>query len=242
MAPRILSRRQRYPIFLKYIRSESSLGRAANRNRGFQRASGQWIIFIDGDMIPSPEFIETYHRAWDQFPDAVCIGSWRPPAQLEKIPYLRYLGTRGRLTMKRGQRVPGKYFTSSNFSIRKEMFEKLKGFDITYKGWGGEDTDFGFKLEAEIVPIIYIPEAACDHLHWRTLDEVISEYLRFGQSGYPLLVEKFSDKNIFDNGWLLGLPWPRSIDTKRSYFLRALAASLNPSFGNPPASGKNTTG
>jgi glycosyltransferase involved in cell wall biosynthesis len=201
-------RRLRYPIFLKYSRSDSTQGRAINRNRGYQKAAGQWIIFLDGDMVPEPDFIDSYLKSWEQFPDSVVIGSWKLPGELKINRWHEYFISRGRLTMSHGDLVPGKYFTSGNFAIRKTLLDHFCGFDTSFEGWGGEDTDFGFKLEHESIPIHYIPRACCYHYHQKTLSQTLDEYQKFGMGGFPLLNEKYPEKVIFDKGWLLGLPGP----------------------------------
>ncbi len=199
-------RKLRYPIFLKYSRSETNQGRAKNRNRGFEKAAGEWLIFIDGDMVPGPDFIESYLSAWEAFPNGVSLGSYEHPAEWKSSRWHRYLESRGRLGMAPGARVPGKYFTSGNFSIKKTTLECLGGFDTSFEGWGGEDTDFGLRLEAKNIPLNFIPKAFCLHYHKKGLPEVINEYERFGQSGYPLLIKKHPGQIIFEKGWLLGLP------------------------------------
>jgi glycosyltransferase involved in cell wall biosynthesis len=196
----------RYPIFLKYSRSETKQGRALNRNRGFQKAAGDWLIFIDGDMVPGPDFIDAYCHAWEEFPDGVSIGSFGYPSDWQLSKWQRYLASRGRLVMKHGDKVPGKYFTSGNFSIKKSLLENLGGFDTTFAGWGGEDTDFGLQLDMKKIPLYYVSEAFCAHYHKKSLPEILNEYEKFGQNGYPLLIKKHPDDVIFKKGWLLGLP------------------------------------
>ena len=199
-------RKLRYPIFLKYIRSETNQGRAKNRNRGFQKAAGEWVIFIDGDLIPEPDFIESYLRAWNEFPESLILGSWKFPKEWKESRYQTYFATRGRMMMKHGEKVPGKYFTSINFAIRKNLFDRLGGFDNSFESWGGEDTDFGLRLERESIPIRYFPAASCCHFHKKSLADAIREYEKYGQGGFPLLVKKYPDDIIFEKGWLLGLP------------------------------------
>jgi glycosyltransferase involved in cell wall biosynthesis len=196
----------RYPIFLKYTRVEFNQGRAKNRNRGYQKAVGQRIIFLDGDMLPEPDFIDSYLRAWEEYPDAVTIGSWKLPREWRQTRWQRYLSTRGRMTMNHGDIIPGKYFTSGNFAIKKTTLDHLCGFDTTFEGWGGEDTDFGLKLDIDKIPIRYVPKASCYHYHKKTLSETISEYRKFGQGGFPILARRYPNAIIFEQGWLLGLP------------------------------------
>ncbi|HBC45582.1 MAG TPA: hypothetical protein DCZ43_00905 [candidate division Zixibacteria bacterium] len=218
----------RYPIFLKYSRSSSNQGRANNRNRGYQKAVGQWIIFLDGDRVPEHNFIDGYFSSWNQFPDSVVIGSWRFPKEWKISRWHKYLASRGRLTMSHGDVVAGKYFTSGNFAIKKTMFDHLGGFDIAFKGWGGEDTDFGIRLELEKIPIHYIPEAFCYHYHNKTLSQTIDEYFKFGAGGFPLLYRKYPNTVIFEKGWLLGLPGPGYTWYRKliSAFLFPLRSSL----------------
>ena len=50
-------KRQRLPIFLKYIRSDKNVGRSIIRNMGFEKTSGEQVLFLDGDMEPAPGMI-----------------------------------------------------------------------------------------------------------------------------------------------------------------------------------------
>lgn len=206
----MLIRKLRYPIYLKYTRAEKNEGRALNRNRGIAKAAGGKIILIDGDMVPSPGFIEAYLDGWNEFPGAVCIGSRKPPSDQQLPRWEQYIYSRGRQSRERGYAVPGKYFTSDNFSIDKTIIDDLGGFDENFQIWGGEDTDFGLRLERGGVPIRYIPEALCYHHHIRTFDGTLEGFVKFGQTGYPLLLQKYPQNNIFEKGWLLGLPDPKA--------------------------------
>jgi glycosyltransferase involved in cell wall biosynthesis len=216
-------KRLRYPIFLKYARAESNQGRARNRDRGFQKAMGRWVICLDGDMVPGRNFIEAYAHAWEEHPDAVLVGGFQSPAGWKVSPTQRYFLTRGRLAMERGARIPGRYFTSGNFSIRKDIYDKLSGFDLAFEGWGGEDTDFGLRLEQGGIPTINIPDASCFHHDSTVLEDIIKRYFEFGRGGYPRLLRKHPGETIFGKGWLLGLP-----DSQNGISRRLAAAVLWP--------------
>ncbi len=213
----------RFPIFLKYIRSQKSEGRAKNRNKGFEKAVGVWVTFLDGDMIPEANFISTLWAAWNSDLAPVYVGNVKWPKEWRSGRLEKYLYSRGRLSNTDKGQIPGVYFTSNNFSIRKEVFGKLAGFDPKFEGWGGEDTDFGLRLEKNIHKIYYLPEAICYHYHKRSITEVVNDYKKYGQNGYSRLIASHPDTVIFNNGWLLGLP-----DSKYNFGRRLFSFILFP--------------
>lgn len=209
-------KKQRLPIFMKYIRSEKNVGRSIIRNMGFKKTVGEQVLFLDGDMEPSPDMIAAYLKSWEIHPNAVIVGAWKTPKELESNRVLQYILARGRFRQNEDGPIRGKYFNSGNFSVRKEVFEKLSGFDLDFEGWKGEDTDFGLRLEKEHVPIRYNPDAVSFHYHSKTLAEMESEYERFGRTSYKILLKKHGASAIFKNGWIVGLPDPDIGLLKRS--------------------------
>lgn len=199
-------KRTRFPIFMKYVRSPENVGRSIIRNSGFEKTAGEKVIFLDGDMVPGPEFISSMMSSWDEFPDAVVLGSWRYPPRWKGRGLDRYLASRGRLAAKTRGQIPGKYFNSGCFSLNRELFRRMSGFDPAFEGWKGEDTDFGLRLEKEQIPIIYNPDAVCFHYHRKSPDEMLAEFERFGRTSYRVLLSKHHDRTLFDKGWMLGLP------------------------------------
>lgn len=213
----------RLPIFLKYTRAAENVGRSIIRNTGFQKTAGKKVIFLDGDIVPGPNFIGSFLACWDRHPGAVILGSWRNPPEWKDDRLYKYLSSRGRLAVKKEAPIPGKYFTSGNFSIDRSVFEKLAGFDLSFEGWKGEDTDFGLRLEKESIPIWYSPEAVCYHYHKKSLEDMLGEYERYGRTSYRVLLEKHPDHLIFEKGWILGLP-----DLKAGILKKAVSRMLAP--------------
>ncbi|UCE66076.1 MAG: glycosyltransferase family 2 protein [Candidatus Zixiibacteriota bacterium] len=222
-------KRQRLPIFLKYIRSEKNVGRSIIRNMGFEKTSGGQVLFLDGDMEPSPEMMAAYLSSWGRYPDSVIVGSWKKPPDFNYDRVMKFIMSRGRFRIIKGREIPGSWFNSGNFSIRKDIFARLSGFDLDFEGWKGEDTDFGIRLEKESIPIRYNPEAVSYHYHSKTLEETISEYERFGRTSYRVLLKKHKASRIFKNGWLLGLP-----DPDADIFKKTIAWTVSP-FRSRPA-------
>lgn len=201
-------KKQSLRIFLKYIKSDKNVGRSIIRNMGFEKTSGEQVLFLDGDMEPAGDMIDAYLSSWESYPEAVILGNWKMPKGFEYDRSMEYILSRGRFRLKSGGPIRGSHFNSGNFSIRRETFEKLAGFDLAFEGWKGEDTDFGIRLENDRIPILFNPKAVAYHHHSKSLEDMISEYERFGRTSYRVLVKKHRPSRIFKNGWLLGLPDP----------------------------------
>jgi len=92
---------------IKYIRHEVNQGLASARNSGIRSAVGEYIIFLDGDIVPEPDFIEKMLFYHAQYLDEkiVVIGNLRFYKNLtdkNNIAYFsqsRYLGFRTKKEM-----------------------------------------------------------------------------------------------------------------------------------------------
>ncbi|HEA21398.1 hypothetical protein LCGC14_1992520 [marine sediment metagenome] len=159
-----------FPFSLKIIDYEHSwtfMPLAAARNLGAELAQTDHLIFLDVDCIPSHTFCEQMFVACSE-KDALIMGSPR---------YLLSNGIENAETKLKdnsilhpsrpkvdGLRLEKCYevFWSLCFSIPKEQFEYMGGFDDRYVGYGAEDTDFA--LEVKMAGIaFYLSEAEVYH-------------------------------------------------------------------------------
>lgn len=75
------------PANLRVIRQWPRAGRNRARNRGLAAATGELIVFLDGDALPGPELVDAYWQAYREWPEpAVFCGFQRSLACVE---YLR---------------------------------------------------------------------------------------------------------------------------------------------------------
>ena len=194
----------RYPIFFKYFRNDPPLGRSANRNSGFKKSVGKDIVFFDGDMVPSESYLEAILK--DDDSQSVRVGLVEPPSDEKNGRLERYLYSRGRYAhADESHVVPCRYFTSNNFCISRENFEKIGGFDEEFKGWGGEDIDFGLNLEKNGITVKNIPGAITCHYHKRTVESLVRDFRDFGANSFDYLIKKHPDFLNQIPGHLLGL-------------------------------------
>jgi glycosyltransferase involved in cell wall biosynthesis len=142
-------------------------GLSRARNLGAKQARGELLVFLDCDMIPEPQFLEA-HTRWHQVHDrAFTIGSRRhadfegitreqlqqaaSPSEavagrkITKPEWIEshLIGTRN-LTSDDGD--PFKIASGGNLAIRREFFDTVGGFDESFRQWGGEDVELGFRV------------------------------------------------------------------------------------------------
>jgi glycosyltransferase involved in cell wall biosynthesis len=148
---------------VSYHQQEHDLGRAANRNFLARQAQGEFIVFLDCDMlIGHPDFLERYVAVADHA-DVVVGGLVYPRAQKDRDNpiHLRYRYGIAREEVHSDQRnnAPFASFMTGNFMIRRTLVLDV-ALDETIRGYGHEDTLLGKELERRNVRLIHIPNPA----------------------------------------------------------------------------------
>jgi len=141
-------------------------GLARARNLGAERASGEILIFLDCDMVPEPQLVEA-HARWHHVNRFSLTLGFRHHADFSGVSTedLLKVGEPGLLFtgkavtspqwiefhMRRTKNLTSddsdlfRIATGGNLGIRKSFFEEIGGFDGSFKQWGGEDIEFGFR-------------------------------------------------------------------------------------------------
>ncbi len=126
-------------------------GPAANRNHGARQAVFEWIAFCDDDCLPEPGWVEALMKA----------------LRLGDVDVVE-----GRTTCKAGLPGPewhapinlsGGFLWSCNFAVRRELFNKMGGFDERFPFAHMEDCDLHERLRSADATIRFCPEAVVDH-------------------------------------------------------------------------------
>lgn len=150
------------PIGSKNTRvvNNPSSGVASARNLGAKLALGEWLLFLDDDMLIFAENIQAYLE-YRNLPDKIVVNlEWEyPPDVIEKISataFGRFLIKYGFTTMRgwngypdweRNKRVQINFITSPNLFIRREDFLVSGGYDENFPFAGFEDYAFSEKLK-----------------------------------------------------------------------------------------------
>ena len=137
--------------------------RSAARNHGATVATGEFLAFVDDDMILAPVFLEAHRAAQRQWPGALAVGAVSLPEEVVGTPFGRFradLETRG-VPHQRGVVIQPNFCTATNMSLSKEGFLALGGFDPDLVS--AEDQDLALRHSARGGAIVFIPEAVAIH-------------------------------------------------------------------------------
>ncbi len=142
---------------VSYLEFDNNLGRSKIRNRLADFAKGEWLLFLDCDMIPeSTQFLHNYNLAINKA-SVICGGiEYGPkPFKDELMLRWRYGVSRQTKSAARRQIFPYASFLSGNFMIHKDIFHRIR-FNEEISGYGHEDTIFGLDLMHNNIPILHI--------------------------------------------------------------------------------------
>lgn len=165
---------QKCPPFkcpVKHIwHADTGFTAAAARNLGAQQASGDYLVFLDGDCVPGASFVQAHTRLAQEncFVNGSRVllserltarvvnqqvglsgqsfGFWlKARLQGDSNKLLHLLGWPSSL-FRVQTRFKWQGIRSCNMSVWREDFVAVNGFDETFAGWGHEDADLVLRL------------------------------------------------------------------------------------------------
>lgn len=143
--------------FTSYIKSNNNLGRTNARQYLAEKASYEWLLFLDADVMPKTEiFISNYLKCTDSDYEAVYGGF----AYHEDLPDSNYRlrwtygKTHEQISAKERNKRPYKVIISANFMIKKSVFIEINS-EIEDKGYGF-DNYFAALLKMNSVKVFHI--------------------------------------------------------------------------------------
>lgn len=136
------------PLQLTYLR-QNNQGPAAARNEGIKNAQGDIILFIDDDIVATPELIAEHYASHQLFgQDAVVIGPMISPDGYPLLPWIQWeqtLLTRYYREMLDHHFEPSpRQFYTGNASIATRYLRDCGGFDTTFRR--AEDVELAYRL------------------------------------------------------------------------------------------------
>lgn len=143
----------------RVLRLETNGGPAPARNLAWQSTTRPWIAFTDDDCVPTPtwlsELVDVAHGG-----AAIVQGRTEPVPEDWKE---RHWFDRSQLI-----RAWSGRFETCNLLVRRELLDRLGGFDTTFRVAMGEDTDFGLRALRAGAATAFADAAVVHHRVWRT--------------------------------------------------------------------------
>ena len=173
---------------LRIVRLEDrGFGLARARNAGARAAAHDILVFLDADIVAAPGLVAAHARWHHAIADALTLGFCRsvaaaginaadiraagPAALFADRPgdppwNAHHLAGTGEMTARRDDLF--RAVTGNNLGISRAFFEEAGGFDETFERYGGEDTEFGYRVQARGGLLVPVRAAAGWHLgRWR---------------------------------------------------------------------------
>jgi len=213
-----------YPEVL-CCRSPVNLGAASGRNRAAKRAmesfDPRYLLFIDNDTVVTPGFL------------TALIAPFRNDRELgQTSAKIRYLKDPGRLNAAGGARInfifgstkvtgvgeidegqhdePGECIANGGCTlVRRDIFEKIGGFDSRFDPYGYEDLDFSLRIRKSGFGCLYVPSSIIYHDPSRTYVGEIYNGSYAAQKAKTGMLMLSKHASIFEKAGfiLVGLPY-----------------------------------
>ena len=163
--------------------TDSGLPLARARNAGRLTATGDVLIFLDVDCIPSEDLVSALTAAVAAHEGLICC----------KVSYLTDIVADGwsEANLAAGSMPhparnfpaagvapvphPG-LFWSLAFGIPASTYDRLGGFDEGFSGYGSEDTDFAFRAAAMDIPILFSADGHAFHQRHASCDPPLNHF------------------------------------------------------------------
>jgi GT2 family glycosyltransferase len=159
---------------IRSLRNEQNLGFIRSCNRAAAAATGEVLIFLNNDTLPQPGWLLPLLKVLQEYPDAGAVGGklLYPDGTLQEAGGVIFSDASG-CNFGRHDRAAGAplysflrevdYCSGALLATRRELFQRLGGFDERYAPAYYEDTDYCFALREKGYHVYYQPESVIIH-------------------------------------------------------------------------------
>lgn len=191
---------------VRYVR-EPLPGLDFARNRALAEATGEFLAFLDDDVVVDRGWLAGLEEALAENPDAAAVTGLVLPAELNteaQLIFERRGGFRRGFQKLRyaGQTLPGNplyptgagiFGAGCNMVVRTEVVRALGGFDEALDTGpplpGGGDLDIFYRIIRADEPLVYEPRMLVFHRHRREYEALRRQYWSWGE-GFMAFVAK----------------------------------------------------
>ncbi len=166
---------------------QKNQGPSRARNRGILEARGEVVVFIDDDVVPVPEFLETHLKHHRANANVAVIGPLSPdpenrPHEPVWIAWEHAMLEKQYTCFRTGEWLGAgpNHFYSGNASVRREHLLAVNGFDESFTRQ--EDVEMAYRLESQRgVRFVFEAAAIGRHRPLRTLESWLKVPYAYGR-------------------------------------------------------------
>jgi GT2 family glycosyltransferase len=157
---------------IRLISPGANLGFAAGNNLAAQTASGRWLVMLNPDAYPAPDWLERLVEAAARRPDYRVFTSRQladeDPSLLDGLGDVMFAAGApyrgGYMGKDPGDVAEGEVFSpcGAAMMVDRALFLGLGGFDETFFCYC-EDVDLGYRLRLAGEPTLLVPDAVVRH-------------------------------------------------------------------------------
>lgn len=169
--PRVLATFQ--DLAVKQVRSETNLGFAGGNNLAARSASGEYLVLLNGDAFPEPDWLETLHQAALTHPGhcfasrllqadnpALLDGEWNV-YHASGLAWRKNHNQPATKSATEPRLVMSACAAASAYP--RTAFNQVGGFDEEFFAYM-EDLDLDVRLQLAGHPFLYLPQAIVRHV------------------------------------------------------------------------------
>ena len=190
------------------IHHEKNSGLSSTRNSGIEAGSSDFIAFLDGDMVPSRDWLMSFQSYFDKSIIAV-MGDNIPPKNISLTPVEKYYfgNLRGARQYNDKDKIPLQYMLFGNAMIKREALVGCGMFDEKIKKYGGEDTDLAARVwDRYPDSFVFSKKSDAIHYHRRNLKDFCQSMEVYGENNLPLLLKRYPHHKLkFAAGWIFSI-------------------------------------
>lgn len=153
------------------------------RNRGSEQGQAEWLLFVDGDVVPPPDLLERYFDPPPGARTGIVAGGVVDEAVPRDAPAAaRYAHLRGLMSQDNTfSWLDWSFAQTSNAACRREAFEAVGGFREDIRA--AEDADLTYRLKAAGWELERREGASVVHLSRATLRQFVAQRSLHGAGG-----------------------------------------------------------
>lgn len=195
------------PLLLNFV-PQANGGPAAARNNGIACASGEYVLFLDDDVVPEPALIAEHMRFHGAAPGQIVLGPMLSPANFRLKPWVAWeqaMLLKQYSAMESGKWPPtSRQFYTGNTSLARRYLLEAGGFDERFRR--AEDVELAYRLQRLDVSFVFNSNAIGYHYaerSFRSWAETPYAYGRndivFARAGEPWLLDTMREEFSYRN-------------------------------------------